>query len=345
MITTGLSRNFYMKTLAAVLRKVHSPLVLEEIELPPLSRGQVLVRIQASGLCHSQLNEIRGRKGKEYIPHLMGHEAVGTVLEIGPDVTKVHAGQYVVITWLKGAGIEAVPPKYTSDDGAINAGAAATFLTKAIVSENRVVPIDAHIPPAVGAILGCAIPTGMGAVRNLSIQPGNNVIVFGAGGIGASALMMAKYLGAHTTAVDIAEWKLDWAQKTIGVDTVLKPDGVTDKIYDYAIECSGNKQAMETAFSCIKDSGTTVIAGNLEPGQTISVDPFSLVKGKKLQGTWGGNTSPDTDIPWYATQSLNAKNPLPLDKLVTAEYPFERINEGLKDLEDGKLIRGVITMS
>ncbi|OGI78953.1 hypothetical protein A3F19_02835 [Candidatus Nomurabacteria bacterium RIFCSPHIGHO2_12_FULL_37_29] len=330
-----------MKTRAAVLRSINSPLSIEELEIPSLGHGQVLVKILASGLCHSQLNEIKGRKGREYIPHLLGHEAAGIVVNIGEGVKKAKQNDYVAITWIKGRGIEADPIKFKKDQDLINAGSAATFTEYAIVSENRVVLISEKIKPAVTALLGCAVLTGAGIAKNLNIQKGDAVAIFGIGGIGSSALLKAKSMGAKVTAIDIVDWKIKWAQKECGVEAVI-PSEINSRKFDFVIECSGSKEAMEMAFESAKDQGTVVLAGNLPPGGKISISPFDLIKGKKLLGSWGGGSSPDKDIPEYVNEYLNGS--LPLEKLITREYSFDQINDGLKDLESGKLIRGIVLM-
>jgi len=331
-----------MKTKAAVLRKIGGPLSMEELKVPELSRGQVLVKILASGLCHSQLNEIRGRKGKEYIPHLLGHEASGIVLDCGEGVKKVKKDDYVVISWIKGEGIEAEPAKFEKDSEPISAGSAATFTEYAVISENRVFPIPKDIKPAIAALLGCAVLTGAGIVKNLNIKKGDTLAVFGIGGIGSSALLQAKAVGAEVTAIDIVDWKLKWAKEELGVDTI-KPDKLDSKKFDFVVECSGSKEAMELAFHVSEDKGSVTIAGNVPPGQQISINPFDLIKGKKIFGSWGGGSLPDKDIPKYVKEYLTGI--LPLEKLITKKYSFDKINDGLEDLKSGTLIRGVVSIS
>ena len=331
-----------MKTRSAVLRSINSPLSIEELEVPVLGRGQVLVKILASGLCHSQLNEIRGRKGSEHIPHLLGHEASGTVVDCGTGVEKVKKGDYVVISWIKGKGIEAEPVKYNNGSESISAGSAATFTEYAVVSENRVFPLTKDVEPAVASLLGCAVLTGAGIAKNLNIQEGDTVAIFGLGGIGSSALLKAKSLGAKITAIDIADWKLKWAKEDLGVEAV-RPSEIDSRKFDFVIECSGSKEAMEMAYGSAEVKGTVVLAGNLPPGTKISIDPFDLIKGKKILGSWGGGSSPDEDIPQYVIEYLAGS--LPLEKLITKKYSFDQINDGLKDLESGKLIRGIVVIN
>ncbi len=332
-----------MKTRAAVLRVVGGPLSIEELEVPSLQKGQVLIKVLATGLCHSQLNEIRGRKGAEYIPHLLGHEAAAEVVAAGEGVQKVRSGDYVVASWILGEGISAPVPTYQSKEGKVNGGSVATFTELAVVSENRVTKVSKGVEPAIAALLGCAVPTGMGIIDRLGDLNGKRVVIFGIGGIGASALIRAVMKGAHVTAIDVVPWKLAHAKKELGVDEAISAEEFQGKDFDVAVECSGNKGAMESAYRAVKDAGTVVIAGNLAPGETISINPFGLIKGKKLYGTWGGESELDRDIPRYAREYVENPKVMCLDKLLTKEYSFDEIGAALKDLEEGKLIRGVLT--
>lgn len=328
-----------MKTKAAVLRNIGGPLVIEELEIPKLGKGQVLVKILYSGLCRSNINEINGRKGREFIPHLTGHEASATVVEVGDGVTKVKAGDYVVCSWIKGLGLEAEAVQYKNGKGLVNAGACSTFCEDAVISENRLVKISKMANPAAVSLLGCAVPTGAGIIDHCGIDKNHKIAIFGIGGIGASALMRAVSRDIDCAAFDIVPWKINWAN-SLGVKAASIADITFYRPFDFVIECSGNKTAMEMAFNCLKNNGTEIIAGNLEPGERISIDPFELVKGKKLRGSWGGECFLDRDAPFYASEYFEGN--LPIDKLITKIYPLDGINEGLKDLEDGKLIRGIV---
>lgn len=328
-----------MVTRAAILRNVGGPLSIEKIEIPPLVRGQVLVKILATGLCHSQLNEINGNKGKEYIPHLLGHEAAGVVVDIGAGVTKVKKDAYVIVSWIKGSGLDAAPPQYASSKGKVNAGAVSTFAEHAVVPENRVVSIDAHVKPEVAAAMGCAVLTGAGIINNFDIKPGQSLAVFGIGGVGACAIIKACSTQAKVTACDIVDWKLKWAREEFGIE-VMYPSDMKAGEFDFVVESSGAREAMEKAFTATKDNGTVVLAGNLPPGTKISIDPFDLIKGKRISGSFGGGGFLDRDIPPYIHAYLDGS--LPLAKLITKKYSFEGINEGLDDLKAGKLIKGIV---
>lgn len=361
-----------MKTKAAVLYEIDKPLVIEELELPPLKEGQVLVKILFSGICHSQINEIKGLKGEDkYLPHLLGHEGSGIVEEVGEGVTKVKKGDYVVLSWIKGEGLNNPSSQYLKDDLIINSGAITTFNQLSVISENRIFKIPHEVPPKVAALLGCAIPTGAGIIKNElklrrdenesseneSNENGSNeseesksIAIFGIGGIGLSALLYAASLNCKKIiAVDINEKKLEFA-KELGATKVINPvqedpieqikELTAGKGVDYSVESSGVRKVMETAFSAINDQGTTIIAGNLKFGEKIAIDPFDLIKGKKIFGTWGGKTKPDEDIVYYAERYLQGE--LKLEKLISKVYPLDEINEAVKDLEEGKVIRALI---
>jgi len=343
-----------MKTLAAVLAKINNPLRIEELMTPELKTGQVLVKIAYSGICHSQLNEIRGLKGEDkFLPHTLGHEGSGIVIEVGPEVQKVKAGDHVVLTWIKGKGLDAPAAKYQKHDGNIvNSGAISTFMTKAVISENRIVKIPDKMPLREAALLGCAIPTGAGTVINTAkLSKGDTVAIFGIGGIGLSALLMAKLKQASLIiAVDIFDNKLDEALRlgaTYAInaekeDVLSKILKITDKRgVDYAIECAGVKESMGLAFKSVRyNGGLCIIAGNLAWGKEISIDPFDLIRGKRIIGTWGGETDPDRDIQLYVSMYLGKK--LNLHLIPVSYFGLAQINLAVKFLEDGNIGRAII---
>jgi len=345
-----------MKTKAAVLYQINRPLQVEELTLPELKPGQVLVRIAYSGVCHSQLNETRGLKGEDkHLPHTLGHEGSGIVETVGPGVGKIRSGDHVVLTWIKGDGMDVPSTVYQRSGGSIvNSGAISTFMDCAIISENRLVVIPEEMPLREASLLGCAIPTGAGIVMNTArAQAGSSIAVFGIGGIGLSALLGAGLVkAARIIAVDVLEHKLEQARQ-VGATHVInarQQDPLTTILeitggrgVDYAVEAAGQRQAMETAFQAVRDNGgLCVLIGNLPHGERISLDPFDLIKGKRIVGTWGGETQPDVDIPKYVELYLSGK--LKLDRLITHSYGLYNINKALEDLEQGKVGRAVIDM-
>jgi len=344
------------KTEAAVLFNLNTPLSLTELIIPALQPGQLLVDIAFSGLCHTQLGEVRGRRGPDrFLPHTLGHEGSGVVIEVGEGVTKVKAGDHVVLSWLKGGGKVVPSTTYQSKAGSVNSGAISTFMRSTVTCEACVTPIPNEMPLREAALLGCAVPTGCGIIMNTSsIKQGQSVAIFGMGGIGFSAMLYADMVGASPIiAVDIIHEKLEktrhmGATHTINAsfqDPLSEIYRITENLgVDLAIEAAGHISTMEMAYRAVKVSGgLCVIAGNVEPGQYISIDPYDLIKGKQIKGTWGGETDPDRDIPLYVNFFL--KNRLKLDQLISAEYYLEDINTCLEELEQGKIIRGVIDMS
>jgi S-(hydroxymethyl)glutathione dehydrogenase/alcohol dehydrogenase len=200
---------------AAILVDLCKPLVVEEIELPPaLDAGQVLVKVHYSGICGSQLGEIDGAKGEDkFLPHLLGHEGSGTVLEVGPGVRHMKASDKVVLHWRKGLGIDSQMPSYRWGSRTVNAGWVTTFNEYAIVSENRATPIPEDSDMEVAALFGCAVTTGFGVVvNNAKVRIGDSVVVYGAGGIGLNIVQAAYLAGAHPIiAVDLHDGRLELA--------------------------------------------------------------------------------------------------------------------------------------
>lgn len=342
-----------MKTRAAVLYEQHKPMVVEELETPELGRGQVLVKVLYSGVCQTQLNELKGVKGPDrFLPHLLGHEASGVVEEVGPGVSRVGPGDYVVLSWIKGPGLEASSSQYSLGDKKINSGAITTFSTFSVVSENRVTKIPSEVPADVAALLGCAVLTGAGMVKNtLKVGLGSSIAVFGLGGVGLSAVLYASSVGCQRIiGVDVKGQKLELARKLGATDVINSAEepalqkilGMTGTGVDFALESSGVKEAMELSFEAIKPGGTAVLAGNIKKGDKICIDPYGLINGKKILGTWGGETQTDEDIPFYAGQYLAGK--LRLEKLITHIFTLDQVNEAFAELGKGNVGRALLKL-
>lgn len=341
-----------MKTRAAILFETGKPLKIEEIEIPDLRRGQVLVRILVSGICRTQLNEINGIKGNDkFLPHLLGHEGSGIVEKVGIGVTKIKKGDYVVLSWIKSSGLDIPSCKYRQEKKIINSGSIATLTEYAVVSENRLVVLSSKIPPDIASCLGCAVPTGGGIIlHDFNDYQKNSIIIFGVGGIGSSAIMVAKMAGfKKIIAVDINDHKLEYALdlgathkiniKKENIYTSIKnisPEGI-----ECALEATGVKSAMEQAFEIISDKGLAVIAGNLKSGEKISIDPFSLIRGKRVIGTWGGETNIDRDVALYTKAYLTGE--LNLEMLITERFKLGEINQALNKMQNfGSLGRMIV---
>jgi len=341
-----------MKTRTAVLYETGKPLAIEALEIPELQPGQVLVKVFYSGVCRSQLNEIKGLKGEDkYLPHALGHEAGGVVQKIGPGVTRVKPGEHVVLSWIKGPGKDVPSTTYLKGQERINAGAITTFGEYSVTSENRITPITGKMPLDKAALLGCAVPTGGGIVLN-QIKPasGSSLAVIGAGAVGLSSILLANLMKcAPIIAVDVNDEKLRLARRLGATETINS--ATTDFVsaireltggrgVDYAVETAGLTETIEKSLLAVKwdinigDSGLVVIAGNPPLYQRISIDPFDL-KGKRITGSWGGLTRPEKDIPHYVELYLEGK--LNLDELITNRFKFDEINQVFQALDKGEL--------
>lgn len=338
---------------AAVLVSVTKPLqIINDIQVPELKEGQLLVKLLYSGLCHSQLMEVQGLRGEDkYLPHMLGHEGIALVEQIGPNVKKVGVGDKVVLGWIKGLGLDAGGTQYKSPIGNINAGGVTTFSDYAVVSENRTVKVPDHIDDKVAVLLGCALPTGAGIVLNqLKPKPASSVVVYGLGGIGLSALLALKYFAPHDViAFDVEADKLLLAKEFGATHCYLaNQQGIAEFKHDfpqgvdYAVEAAGQAYTIEIAFSLVKrGGGICIFASHPKNGDTIQIDPYELICGKQLQGSWGGASNPDKDIP-ILVDIIN-KYQLPVERMLSNEYSLEQINTALDDLAARKIVRALIT--
>ncbi len=344
-----------MKTRAAILEKLNSPLVVDEIEIPPLACGQVLVKIHCSGICGAQLGEIAGVKGEDkFLPHLLGHEGGGVVLETGPGVLHVKQGDHVVLHWRKGAGIQAQPAKYQWNGRTVNAGWVTTFNEHAVISENRLTPIPKDIGFEVAALMGCAITTALGLINNdARVKIGQSVAVFGCGGVGASVVQGAAMVSADPIiAIDIHDHKLDMAREfgaTHFINSVksdLKAEIlkiVGTKGVDVAVENTGIIKLIELAYAITAPKGRTILVGVPRFDQDITIHSLPLHFGKVLTGCEGGHSIPNEDIPRYL--NLYRKKKLRLDDLITHRCELSGINDALDDIRAGRVGRCMISMS
>jgi S-(hydroxymethyl)glutathione dehydrogenase / alcohol dehydrogenase len=343
-----------MKTEAAILVELGKPLVMADLDIPPLKPGQVLVEIAYSGVCGSQVNEALGNKGEDrWLPHCLGHEGTGSVLEIGAAVTKVKAGDRVVLSWLKGSGIEAGGCVYGWGSRKVNAGSVTTFQRHALVSENRLTLAPAEVPLDVGILLGCAAPTGMGAILNvLRVRPGDAVAIFGTGGIGLNACMAAAFAGAiPIIGVDLSDARCELARRygathvvnaatsdVLGEIHKLVPAGV-----DVAVEATGVPTVMGQALAATRSQGgRAVVIGNARWDARLALDPAVFNQGKSLLGTWGGDSVPDRDYGRFG--KLLASRRFPVRDLLSAPYRLEDADQALKDLSAGRVGRPLLDM-
>jgi len=341
---------------AAVLVSLGQPLeIMSDVKVPEPGRGQVLVRLAYSGVCHSQLMEAKGARGADpYIPHLLGHEGSGRVEKIGAEVSKVQVGDLVILGWIKGSGLDGNGARYLRGDTVINAGGVTTFNEFAVVSENRCVLLPEGVPLDVAVLFGCALPTGAGIVINeIKPVPDTTIAIFGLGGIGLSALMATMlYKFTSVIAVDISEEKLAMAREFGATHTINANEGdpvsairgmTGGEGVDYSVEASGSPAVIEAAFNSVRrHGGLCVFASHPPSGSRIQLDPYELICGKQIRGSWGGASNPDIDVPKLA--ALYTAGKLPLEKLISKPYRLEDINNALSDLEALKATRPLIEL-
>lgn len=340
---------------AAILETLNAPLVVDNIELPEhLEKGQVLVRVHCSGICGTQLEEITAIEDS-HLPHLLGHEGGGIVENVGPGVTHVKEGDHVVMHWRKGAGIEAKFPKYfwpkDKEKGTyIGGGRVTTFNEWAIVSENRLTPIDKNIPLDIAALMGCAVTTGLGAVLNdAKLRPGESIAVVGCGGVGLCAIQAAAMVSAYPIiAVDMLESKLEMAKAYGATHTIndMMRNRLTELNHvDVAIECTGAEYLIQDAFEAVAPEGRMVLVGLPQDPKSTTMrlrDARQHFSGKKIIFSEGGRTDPGRDIPRYL--KLYLKSRLALDSLITHRYPLDYVNKALDQVRTGMCGRCMLEM-
>jgi len=335
-------------TQAAILVAQRQPLVIDEIELPDeLSYGQVLVEVLYSGVCGSQLGEIDGVKGEDkYLPHLLGHEGAGQVLAIGPGVKTVRPGERVVLHWMKGLGIEAEPPTYRWQGRRLNAGWVTTFNRHAVVSENRVTAVPANTDLEIAALMGCAVTTGLGVVKNNArLTAGESIAIFGAGGVGLNVVQGAALASAWPIiAVDLFDTKLQLAARLGATHTInAKTADVREEIrrivgaagVDVAVDNTGDPRVIEMAYELTVRQGRTVLVGVPKAGSNIAIHSLPLHFGKSLSGSHGGESLPEADIPRYLR--LVDAGKLVLDQLVTDRFGLDDINDAIAAMREGRI--------
>jgi S-(hydroxymethyl)glutathione dehydrogenase/alcohol dehydrogenase len=355
MVPAGRMSDHDTVMVAAVLYEPGQELAIEELAIPDLAAGQVLVRLAFSGVCRSQLMEVRGGRGVDrWLPHLLGHEGAGTVVRVGDGVSKVAAGDQVILTWIRCSGLEASGARFSSHGRVINAGPVTTFGTHAIASENRVVPLPDGVPLDVAVLFGCALPTGAGMILNeLRPEPQTSLAIFGLGGVGLSALIASRICRCDPIiAVDVSPAKLDVARlfgathtvDAAAEDPIAAIRALTNgRGVDCAVEAAGSTATIETAFSVVRrDGGRCLFSSHPPSGSKICLDPHDLISGKRIAGSWGGGTRPDSDVPRLA--ELYRRGELPLERLLTHRYRLEQVNEALKDLESQSVFRPLLVM-
>lgn len=372
-----------MKIKAAVLRErgtplpyaTSRPLVIEELDLDPPGPGEVLVKIRAAGLCHSDLSTINGDRPRP-LPMAIGHEAAGIVAECGDGVDDLKPGDHVVMVFMPSCGhclpcAEGRPALCEPGAAANGAGTllkgarrlhsdsenvhhhlgCSAFADHAVVSRHSLVKIDRNLPFDEAALFGCAVLTGVGAVVNTArVRAGESVAVVGLGGVGLAALLGAIAAGAsNVIAVDLSEEKRKLALDlgaTAAVDGAAKDAieqvrALTNGGADHVVELAGSVRALETAVAMTRRGGTTVTAGLPPPDDRLPVNVVSLVgEERTLKGSYIGSCVPARDIPRYI--ALYRAGRLPVNRLMSGRLTLDEINTGFDRLHEGSAVRQII---
>ncbi len=373
-----------MRTKAAVLHEIGRPrpyaetrpLLIEELELDPPGEGEVLVRIGAAGLCHSDLSVVNGDRPRP-VPMALGHEAAGEVVEVGKGVTDLVPGDHVVMIFVPSCGhclpcmegrpALCEPGAQSNGAGTLLSGArrlhmsgkdvhhhmgVSAFAEYAVCARPSLVKIDSDLPLQEAALFGCAVLTGVGAVVNTArVVPGSSVAVVGLGGVGLNALLGAIAAGAERiVAVDVLDDKLAFARQLGATDTfnateadcVEQVKTATGGGVDYAFEMAGSVKAMDLCYRVTRRGGTTVTAGLSHPDHKFEVQHVSLVAEERtVKGSYIGSCVPLRDVPRYI--ALYRRGRLPVDRLMSDRLSLEQINEGFDRLADGHTVRQIIT--
>jgi S-(hydroxymethyl)glutathione dehydrogenase/alcohol dehydrogenase len=347
-------------------------MTLEEVELETPRRGEVRVRMVASGVCHSCLHVIDGSLSGIPMPMVLGDEGAGIVEEVGPDITQIQPGDHVIISWTLGCSrcrsclrgrpaiCEHQPAFGVFADGTtrMRRGGApvyhfgpATYAPEIVVPEGSVVKIRTDMPLDKAALIGCSVMTGVGAVINTANVPvGASLAVFGCGGVGLNAVQGGVLAGAHPIiAIDIVDGKLELATR-LGATHCLRADqddvtqairDITGRGLDYAIVAVGNARSVQQAWAALAPGGTCVMLGIMPSGEELSLDPTRLYGTEnRLIGSRYGSALPSVDFPRLVELYLAGK--LRLDELITQRYPLQAINAAHRALAAGENARGLL---
>ena len=344
------------KMKAAILAESHKPLVVDEIELPSdLYYGQVLVKIHYSGICGAQINEIEAVKGPDkFLPHLLGHEASATVLEIGPGVKTVKPGDVVVMHWRPSAGLQGETASYQWNGHKVNSGWVTTFSEYSIVSENRLTTIPANFDLKSAPIFGCAMTTAIGVVNNdAQIKIGQSVVIFGCGGVGQNIAQAADMVSANPiVGVDISDTKIERGL-CLGLTHAFNSATSSDirqnilnvvgpKGADVVIDTTGNPRVIEMAYELTQPDGRTILVGVPRKGDNVNIYTLPLHFRKILKGSEGGSVVPDVEIPRLIR--LVERGRLKLEGIYTHEYTLDQINEAIRVFRSGEAGRVLINL-
>ena len=367
-----------MKSRAAVAFEPGKPLEIVEIDVAPPRKGEVLIRVTHTGVCHTDAYTLEGSDPEGVFPVVLGHEGAGIVVEVGEGVTSVGPGDHVIPLYtaecgkcdfcLSGKTNLCVAVRETQGKGLMPDGTTrfsyngqplyhymgcSTFSEYTVVAEVSLAKINPEANPEHVCLLGCGVTTGIGAVHNTAkVQPGDSVAVFGLGGIGLAAIQGARQAKAgRIIAIDTNPSKFELARQ-FGATECINPKDHDKPIQqvliemtgwgiDHTFECIGNVNVMRSALECChKGWGESIIIGVAGAGEEISTRPFQLVTGRVWKGSAFGGVKGRTELPGYVEKA--EKGDIPLDVFITHNMPLEDINEAFELMHEGKSIRSVI---
>jgi S-(hydroxymethyl)glutathione dehydrogenase/alcohol dehydrogenase len=358
---------------AAVFHGAQQPLTIENIEIDDPMPNEVVVKVMASGVCHSDLHFVDGFYPM-MAPSILGHEGAGIIEKVGSNVSYVQPGDHVIMCLSVFCGscercLSGEPflcrspevrrgrndaPKYTWNGNPVNQFAnLSTYAEKALVHQNAVVKVRDDVPFEAAALIGCGVTTGVGAAMNTAeVKPGSTVAVYGAGGVGLACIQGARIAGARQIiAVDIHESKLATARELGATHIVDASSGdPVEKIkemvpggVDYAFECIGLKKAAEQAFESIRDGGLATVVGMIPVGQKLELEGSVFLRQKKIQGSSMGSNRFRVHMPQYV--ELYKQGRLRLDEMVTRRGELGDVNEFFRAMKAGEVARSVILMN
>jgi len=333
---------------AAVLVGQNQPLQVLDLQMVGPTQGQVAVRMICASLCGAQWNEITGVKGPDrFLPHMMGHEGVGTVTAVGEGVTKVKCGDAVILHWRKGSGADCFGPKFGSSLGPVGSGAVTTFAEHTIVAENRVTPIEynpdlRHVYP----LVGCALSTSWGLlVKEALATSSNSLLICGAGGLGMAVAFWASVLEMKTVVLfDRFEQKRHQAEK-FGASFFSQEKGDSleriDQNFDIVIDTTGNVENISKCFDRVNAKGRLVLVGQPRVGSVLTLNnPLRIFDGIRIFSSEGGQFSPDQDVPTILKLLESKRELIPL--LISHVIGLGEVNEGFQLMQSGQASRVVI---
>ena len=357
---------------AAVMYEYNQPVVVEEMVLGEPKTGEVLIRMMASGVCHSDWHVVKGEWTDAPKPLVLGHEGAGIVQQIGPGVKKVKSGDHVILSWMPSCGLceacqigrpsvcynfaehvqRTALVTRTNENIPFMAGIG-TMSSYSIVSEDVAIPIDKTMPFPQASLIGCGVMTGVGAAINTArVHPGSTVAVFGAGGVGLNVIQGAAISGATTIiSVDLLENKLELAKKfgathTVNSSNVDPVDAIKELTgglgVHYGFEAIGlvPEPFVQTIHS-VRRRGKAIWVGHAPLNTPVTIDAQDLMWEKTVIGSMYGSSRPHIDFPRLI--SLYQSGQLKLDELITRNFHIEDVNEAFKVLGEGKVARSVLT--